>query len=100
MQEFKHYPVMLNEAVDALDCSDGKLYIDGTLGGGGYSELILKKISPNGRLISFDVDIDAINASKERLKDYITEHYQVKDSQSILWERNAKKDLILVYKKH
>ena len=70
MQEFKHYPVMLNEAVDALDCSDGKLYIDGTLGGGGYSELILKKISPNGRLISFDVDIDAINASKERLKDY------------------------------
>ena len=70
MQEFKHYPVMAKEAVDALECKDGKLYIDATLGGGGYSELILQKISPNGRLISFDVDIAAINASSERLKDY------------------------------
>ena len=70
MQEFKHYPVMAKEAVDALECEKGKLYIDATLGGGGYSELILQRISPDGRLISFDVDIAAINASKERLKDY------------------------------
>lgn len=70
MQGFVHYPVMLNEAVDALECKNGKLYIDGTLGGGGYSELILKRISPDGKLISFDVDIAAINASQERLKDY------------------------------
>ena len=70
MQEYKHYPVMLNEAVDALNCQSGKLYIDATLGGGGYSELILKRISPDGRLISFDVDIDAINAASEKLKDY------------------------------
>ncbi len=70
MQEFKHYPVMLKEAVGALECQDGKLYIDATLGGGGYSELILQKISPNGRLISFDVDSDAISAASEKLKDY------------------------------
>lgn len=70
MQEFKHYPVMLKEAVGALKCQDGKLYIDATLGGGGYSELILQKISPNGRLISFDVDSDAISAASEKLKDY------------------------------
>ena len=70
MQDFKHYPVMLKEAVDALNCESDKLYIDATLGGGGYSEEILKRISPSGRLISFDVDIDAINSSKERLKDY------------------------------
>lgn len=70
MQKFNHYPVMLKEAVDALNCRDGKLYIDGTLGGGGYSELILKRISPNGRLISFDVDIDAVNFAGEKLKDY------------------------------
>jgi 16S rRNA (cytosine1402-N4)-methyltransferase len=61
---------MLNEAIDALECQAGKLYIDATLGGGGYSELILKRISPTGRLIAFDVDIDAINASKEKLKGY------------------------------
>ena len=70
MQEFKHYPVMLKEAVGALECQNGKLYIDATLGGGGYSELILQRISPNGRLISFDVDFDAISAASEKLKDY------------------------------
>ena len=70
METFKHYPVMLNEAVDALNCEQGKLYIDGTLGGGSYSELILKRISPTGKLISFDVDVAAINHSKEKLKDY------------------------------
>ena len=68
--EFKHYTVMKNEAVDALECKDGLIYVYCTLGGGGHSELILKRISPNGRLISFDVDEDAISAASERLKDY------------------------------
>lgn len=70
MKEFKHYTVMKNEAVDALNCQDGLIYVDCTLGGGGHSELILKRIQPNGRLISFDVDQDAIDAATERLKDY------------------------------
>ena len=61
---------MKNEAVDALECSDGKIYVDCTLGGGGHSGLILSRIQPNGRLIAFDVDEDAIKASSERLKDY------------------------------
>ena len=70
MEEFNHYTVMKNEAVDALECRDGLIYVDCTLGGGGHSGLILDRIQPNGRLISFDVDEDAIRASKERLKDY------------------------------
>jgi len=70
MEEFKHYTVMKNEAVDALNCENGKIYVDCTLGGGGHSELILKRIQPQGRLIAFDVDEDAIRASSERLKDY------------------------------
>lgn len=70
MTDFKHYTVMKNEAVDALDCKDGLVYVDCTLGGGGHSELILKRISPNGKLISFDIDQDAIDAASERLKDY------------------------------
>ena len=41
--DFQHYTVMANEAVDALDCQSGKIYVDATLGGGGHSELILKK---------------------------------------------------------
>lgn len=70
MENFKHYTVMKNEAVDALNCKSGLIYVDCTLGGGGHSELILKRIQPDGKLIAFDVDEDAINASKERLKDY------------------------------
>lgn len=68
--EFKHYTVMKNEAVDALNCENGKIYVDCTLGGGGHSELILKRIQPDGRLIAFDIDEDAIEAASERLKDY------------------------------
>ena len=68
--EFKHYTVMKNEAVDALECKDGLVYVDCTLGGGGHSELILQRIQPNGRLIAFDIDNEAILAASERLKDY------------------------------
>ena len=74
MIDFKHYTVMKNEAVNALECDkEGReelIYIDATLGGGGHSELILKQIKPSGRLISFDIDDDAIAAASERLKDY------------------------------
>ncbi len=71
MNDFKHYTVMLNEAVDALECDDSdKIFVDATLGGGGHSELILKKISQRGRLISFDIDHEAIEASKKRLSKY------------------------------
>ena len=70
MTDFKHYTVMLNEAVDALECKDGKIYVDCTLGGGGHSELILKRISPNGKLISFDIDDEAISHATKRLEKY------------------------------
>lgn len=74
MTEFKHYTVMLNETVDALECDKndrgGLIYVDATLGGGGHSELILKKIKPSSQLISFDIDDDAIYAASNRLKNY------------------------------
>lgn len=69
-QEFQHYTVLAHEAVDALQCTPGKIYVDATLGGGGHSELILQKIQPDGKLIAFDVDNDAIKFAGERLKDY------------------------------
>lgn len=74
MNEFNHYTVLKNEAVEALDCEQSHqkplIYVDATLGGGGHSQLILDKISKDSMLISFDVDDDAINFAKERLKDY------------------------------
>ena len=71
MTEFVHYTVMKNEVVDSLNClNSDKIFVDCTLGGGGHSEEILKRISPNGRLISFDVDDDAINHASKRLEQY------------------------------
>ena len=70
-KKFIHYTVMKKEVVDALNCyNSDKIFIDCTLGGGGHSEEILKRISNKGLLIALDVDDDAINASKERLKNY------------------------------
>jgi len=65
---FNHITVLLNEAVEALEPVSGKIYVDGTLGGGGHSELIARKIMPDGKLFSFDVDSDAIAAANEKLK--------------------------------
>ena len=67
---FNHYPVMLKEIVEGLECESGKVYFDATLGGGGYSYEIAKRISPEGLLISTDVDDDAIAAAKEKLKEF------------------------------
>lgn len=69
-EPFTHYTVMKNEAPAALNCRNGLIYVDATLGGGGHSEFILKKIQPSGQLISFDIDEDAIKAASDRLKDY------------------------------
>jgi len=66
--EFVHKTVLLNEAVDALNCRDGKIYIDATAGGGGHSAEIAKRIGANSKLFAFDVDDDAIKAASERLK--------------------------------
>ena len=62
----KHYSVMLTESIDGLNIKNDGIYIDGTLGYGGHSSEILRKI-PNGHLYSFDQDEEAIEYSKERL---------------------------------
>lgn len=61
---------MLEETIDALNIKPDGIYVDGTAGGGGHSSEILKRLSPNGRLISIDQDPDAIEAVTERFKDY------------------------------
>jgi len=55
-----HTTVLLSEAVDALDIQPDGTYVDATFGRGGHSRLILSKLSPQGRLIAFDKDLDAI----------------------------------------
>ncbi len=67
--EFKHYSVMLSETVDALNVTDGGIYADGTLGGGGHSFEILSR-GKNIRLIGIDQDKDALSAASKRLSQF------------------------------
>ena len=57
---WQHTTVLLSEAVDALDLQPDGTYVDATFGRGGHSRLILSKLSPQGRLIAFDKDLEAI----------------------------------------
>ncbi len=64
MSEY-HNPVLLYESIDALvQKADGR-YADATFGGGGHSREILGRLSPQGRLISFDRDADAMEGAPE-----------------------------------
>lgn len=54
-----HIPVLLNETVDGLNIKPDGIYVDVTFGGGGHSKEILKRLGPDGRLFSFDQDLDA-----------------------------------------
>lgn len=67
--EFKHTSVLLNESIKMLSVKDNGIYVDGTLGGGGHSEAILKE-NPTCRLIGIDRDDDALEAAGKRLKEY------------------------------
>lgn len=68
--EFNHISVMLNETIENLEIKKDGIYVDCTLGGGGHSLEILKLLSKEGKLIGIDQDNEALNAAKERLKDF------------------------------
>lgn len=69
MFEFSHKPVLLNEVIDMLALKEGATVIDGTLGGGGHSAEILKRIGNDGRLIGIDRDSDALDFCKKKFAD-------------------------------
>ena len=68
MIEFKHIPVLLNEVIEGLNIKEDGIYIDCTIGGGGHSSEILKRLK-KGHLYGFDKDLDALSACQERFKD-------------------------------
>jgi len=67
--EQNHLPVLLNEAIDALNIMPDGIYIDCTYGRGGHSEAILEKLGPAGKLIAIDKDPEAIKAAEETFKE-------------------------------
>ena len=64
-----HVPVMLKECCDWLVTDPDGTYIDGTLGGGGHSAEILRRLSSHGHLIAFDEDGEAIARARQRFAD-------------------------------
>lgn len=75
---FKHKSVLLNEAIESLNIKEDGLYVDCTLGGGGHSEEILKRLT-TGHLYCFDQDDHAIEAATTRLQD-ISDHFTIINS--------------------
>jgi len=64
---FQHTSVLLNESIDGLNIKKDGKYIDATLGAGGHSSQILKRLT-TGHLYCFDQDQDAIQAATDKLK--------------------------------
>ena len=61
----RHVTVLLEEAVQALSIQPDGVYVDGTFGRGGHSRRILRALGPQGRLVAFDKDPDALAAAAE-----------------------------------
>ena len=92
--EFKHEPVLLKECIQALEIKKDGIYVDGTLGGAGHSEEILKNLSENGKLIGIDRDEEALKAASKRLEKYKNVSYvhgNHEDIRQILDELNIDK---------
>ncbi|MCH4890214.1 16S rRNA (cytosine(1402)-N(4))-methyltransferase RsmH [Acidaminobacter sp. JC074] len=82
---FEHISVLLKETVDGLDIKPDGIYVDGTLGGGGHSEEILKRLT-TGKLIGIDQDENALKAASERLSEYGDKFVPVRDNFSNILE--------------
>ena len=87
--ELKHYSVLLNECIEALNIRPDGIYLDGTLGGAGHSSEIVKRLT-TGRLIGVDRDRTALAAAEERLRPYLDRvtlvHSNFSEIRSILRE--------------
>ena len=74
----KHIPVLLNETIEGLNINPDGVYVDLTLGRGGHSKEILKRLK-NGRLIAFDKDETAIEESKKNLEAFSSKFTGIHD---------------------
>ena len=83
----KHVSVLLNECIENLNLKEDSIVVDCTLGYGGHSSEILKKIN-RGKLFAFDQDSEAILNSKKRL-DEVDSNYEIINSNFV----NIKEEL-------
>ena len=70
MDQKAHIPVLYKEVLELLRPQPGGHYIDGTVGAGGHTEGILQASAPDGRVLVFDKDPEAISFTRQRLQSY------------------------------
>ncbi|HMR55219.1 MAG TPA: 16S rRNA (cytosine(1402)-N(4))-methyltransferase RsmH [Candidatus Doudnabacteria bacterium] len=67
---YTHIPVLLDEVLNLLEPQAGQNFVDATLGGGGYTEALLEATSPNGKVLSIDLDEIALKNAAKNLAKY------------------------------
>ena len=67
---FQHIPVLVEETMTLLRCEPGQIFVDATLGGGGHALEMLQRTAPDGTLIGFEWDEEAISEAKKTLMPY------------------------------
>lgn len=70
----QHAPVLLDEAIDAMDPLPGHRYIDGTFGGGGHTRVLLDRSAPDGKVLAFDRDPAAVDRALRLAAETSLEH--------------------------
>ncbi len=65
-----HIPVLFKESIEALSIKKDGVYVDGTLGGAGHAAAIAEHLGPDGTLIGFDLDSNAITRAEEKLQKF------------------------------
>ena len=75
--EFSHIPVLFDECMEALAIKPGGIYVDCTAGGGGHSEGILSRLSPEGMLISFDKDDEALAVCTKKAQEHPDKNWKL-----------------------
>ncbi|MDE6290385.1 MAG: 16S rRNA (cytosine(1402)-N(4))-methyltransferase RsmH [Muribaculaceae bacterium] len=72
-----HIPALLPQTIECLDIKPDGIYVDATFGGGGHSRAILDRLDPEGRLIAFDQDEDAIaNAPDDKRFTFVRSNFR------------------------
>ena len=89
---FKHYSVLLEEAVEGLNIKENGIYVDCTLGGAGHSLEILKKLT-TGKLYAFDQDNVALENAKIKLSEYADKVVFIKSNFENLKEKLAEQNV-------
>ena len=73
----KHIPVLLEEVISLFDPKPSQTFLDGTVGQGGHAAAILEKTAPDGKLIGFDLDPEAAEATKKNLQKFGSERFKI-----------------------